>query len=118
MGLSGVNGGGVGGALAWAPPGSYFDGLSTSGPSRDRLLVRVKGGLEVQVDERVRFLAEPRNDNVIGLASVRLCTREYRTWTPPRSYFESLSTSGPADPLWIPDFSRMTEGGGVRRGRR
>ena len=43
LGLGGVNGGGVGGALTWAPPGSYFHGAQYERPSRDRLLVRVKG---------------------------------------------------------------------------
>ena len=48
--------------------------------------------------ERVRFLAEPRNDNVNGLAWVRLCTRECPMWAPPRSYFDGAQHERPLGP--------------------
>ena len=57
--------------------------------------------------ERVRFLAEPRNDRVNGARLGKaIHPRESYVGPTPRSYFDGLSTSGPSptplDPLtWL-----------------
>ena len=75
--------------------------------------------------ERVRFLAEPRNDRVNGARLGKaIHPRESYVGPTPRSYFDGLSTSGPSptplDPStwlrvsgprgWIPDRGREGRG--------